>query len=63
MSNRIYIVKQDKKERLVRAVSAAAAIRHVSYPMFEARVASQQDLVNLIGQGVKVEEAGPGNHG
>ena len=57
MSDRIYIVKQDKKERLVRAVSATAAIRHVAAPMFEARVASQQDLVNLVGQGVKVEEA------
>lgn len=52
MSNRIYVVKYESgaepySEILVKAVTAAAAIRHVASPMFTAKVASQDDLIRL----------------
>jgi hypothetical protein len=42
---------------LVRAQSAAQAIRHVVSPRFSAEVASQDDLVTLLSKGAKVREA------
>ena len=58
-AQRIYYVrnKDDAQIWLVTASSAAQAIRHVTQP-YEARVASQSDLVRLLGQGIKVEKAG-----
>lgn len=60
---RIYIVgvhEEGKKvaHRLVRAGTVAQAIRHVAKPMFEAEVASQDRLVELVSHGIKVEDAG-----
>jgi hypothetical protein len=68
MSNentRIYVVTQSTGEgngaadsqHLVRAGSQAQAIRHVVSDQFSAEVASQDDLVTLLGKGVKVREA------
>lgn len=44
--------------RLVRAQNASQAVRHVAEGMITAEVASQESLVRLIGQGMKVEDAG-----
>lgn len=50
-TNRIYVVKQqdgDKTtERLVRAQSAAQAIKHVAKPQFTAEVGSQDEILRL----------------
>lgn len=44
--------------RLVRAPNAAQAVRHVAADTLSASVASQDDLVLLIGRGIKVEACG-----
>jgi len=57
---RIYIVNNGSSEdapRLVRAISRAHAIRHVTRP-FAAVVAAQEQLVRMLGDGIKVENAG-----
>lgn len=57
---RIYTVTDTSSEeapRLVRAISRAHAIKHVTRP-FRAEVASQDTLVRLLGDGVEVENAG-----
>jgi len=57
--SRIYSVTTDKEAaRLVRAQTAAQAVRHVWNSMTTCDVASQDDLVTLIASGVKVEDAG-----
>lgn len=57
MSQRIYRVDDGKQDRLVRATSQAQAVRHVASG-FAVRVATQDDIANLVGEGVKVETAG-----
>ncbi len=55
---RIYLVTApDGASTLVRAVTPAQAIRHAARG-FTARVADQDDLVRLLGDGAKVEAAG-----
>lgn len=44
---RIYVVKADGIEYLVKSASASAAIRSIAHPMFVANVATQDDLVRL----------------
>lgn len=44
---RIYLVIAGDQEHLVRATSAAAAIRVIAQPMFMAHVANQENLVRL----------------
>lgn len=44
--------------RLVRATNAAQAMRHVAADTLHVAVASQDDLVELIEAGVKVENSG-----
>jgi len=44
--------------RLVRAPNAAQALRHVAAHTLQVAVASQDDLVELIEAGVKVESTG-----
>lgn len=43
-------------ERLVKSPTAAQAISHVRKEMIDAEVASQDDMVRLLGASVKVEE-------
>lgn len=52
---RIYVVSTAGSTRLIEAVSKASAISFVAKSMIEGRVASQQDLVGLIMDGVLVE--------
>lgn len=62
-STRIYSVRPSSKEtpesavRLVRAGNQAQAMRHVAKDTLSVTVASQNDLVNGITKGVKVEDA------
>jgi hypothetical protein len=42
---------------LVRASSPAQAIRHITNRQFVAQVSEQDDLVDLAGAGVKVQDA------
>ena len=47
----------DQHVRLIKAKHQARAIHHVIGPRFKAEVPSQDQLVELIGAGVKVESA------
>ena len=64
MSTRIYKVEDKAEENeprriaLVRAGTPAQAMRHVAANQYEIAVATQDDLVNLVANGVKVETAG-----
>lgn len=44
-------------EHLVRATSQAQALRHITDTMMGVSVASQDDLLRLVGKGVKVQDA------
>lgn len=55
MSERIYAVFNGNSGRLVRAKNRAQALSHVAQSTFNIRVASQNDLVALLGNGAKVE--------
>lgn len=65
MSKRIYVVsplpaitidKQPQHARLVRAATPAQAVRHVTTGLFDVNVASQEDLVRLLSDGIKLEQ-------
>lgn len=53
---RIYRIDDGKADRLVRATSQAQAVRHVASG-FAVRVATQDDIADLVTEGVKVEAA------
>lgn len=56
MSQRIYIVgTPDNQVRLVRSTTRQQALSHVANHLFTVRVANQDDLVNALTSGVKVE--------
>lgn len=58
MSVRIYHVHSKLPgdgARLVRAANAAQALRHVVRDTLTVELATQDDLVRLLGRGVKVE--------
>ena len=57
-AGRIYTVTGGPKDRLVRATRQGPALMHVARSMLEVRVATQNDLEQLIAAGVKVEDAG-----
>jgi hypothetical protein len=57
-TTRIYIVTGPTGTRLVKASAPSQAITHVARSAFDARVASQDDLVEAVGNGVKVETYG-----
>jgi hypothetical protein len=53
---RVYIVgTPDNKIRLVKASVRQQALTHVANHLFTVRVASQDDLIKALGDGVKVE--------
>lgn len=56
MSTRIYVVTGASPERLVRAVNKKQAIAYVVKDRYQARVATQDDLLNLLGS-TEVEDA------
>ncbi len=57
MSKRIYIVSSEQGRTLVRAGNQAQAIRHVAVSQYSAKVASQDELVELVAAGNKVVDA------
>lgn len=57
-AQRIYIVNGPTGTRLVKAAVASQAITHVAKAAFSAKVASQDDLVQALSQGVAVEVYG-----
>lgn len=59
MSTRIYLVtdRETHAKRLIRAGNQAQAIRHAAQSRFAIEVASQDDLVQLLDAGQKVESA------
>jgi hypothetical protein len=61
METRIYLVTHHGAEEaehfLVRAGSQAQAVRHVAKNRFDCRVAEQDDIVEHVGTGVKVQVA------
>lgn len=60
-TTRIYVVHSVAVggPRLVWASHPAHALRHVADSLFTVKVATQEELVALIGKGVKVESVGP----
>lgn len=64
--SRIYRVdplKAQEAARLISANTPAQALKHVVSELFAVEVATQADLVELIGKGVKVEDAQGGGGG
>lgn len=58
-SQRIYIVRgPNGLTKLVKASVASQAVTHVAKGEFTARVASQDDLVYALSNGIKVETYG-----
>jgi hypothetical protein len=58
MAQRIYIIgTPDNKVRLVKASTRAQALSHVANTLLTLRIASQDDLVKSLGDGVEVENA------
>ena len=61
MSERIYVVGGPTGIHLVSAHTKQTAVAYVAHNVYKAAVASQNDLVELLGKGVKVEQARPTN--
>ena len=57
-AQRIYLVKINDKNRLVRAATQSQALYHVARDVAKVKVASQDELLACIVDGVKVEIAG-----
>jgi hypothetical protein len=58
-ATRIYLVNgNDGTTRLVKATVASQAITHAAKSAFTAKVASQDDLVQALSSGIKVETYG-----
>lgn len=58
MSKRIYLVtRKGSHHRLIRAGTPAQAVRFAAWSDYRAEVASQENLVEWLGNGLKVEEA------
>jgi hypothetical protein len=63
-ATRIYIVGSSDPAfpvRLVKASIRQQALSHVAQSLFTVRVASQDDLIQALGSGVKVENAKDGD--
>lgn len=66
MATRIYVVSSRQHDpatgpavrRLVRSTHPTHVLRHVAEDLFDVQVASQDDLVQLIGNGATVELPG-----
>ena len=65
-TQRIYLVKNNVtgSVRLIKASVVSQAITHASKQEFEAHVATQDELVDGLNAGIKIEKASinPGNH-
>ena len=57
MAERIYVVGGPTGIHLVNSSTKQGAIAYVAHNVYKATVATQNDLVELLGKGVKVEHA------
>jgi len=57
-ATRIYLVNGPTGSRLIKATVASQAITHAAKSAFTAKVASQDDLVEALSNGTKVETYG-----
>jgi len=57
---RVYVVrhKHTKVSRLIRSPNQAQAFKHINESDYDCHVASQDDCIRLVGEGVQVEDAG-----
>lgn len=55
--HRIYKIESAQKQWLVRATSRSQAITHVAGQELNARVATQDDIIEALDAGLKVERA------
>jgi hypothetical protein len=62
-TTRIYLVNGPTGTRLVKASVASQAITHAAKSAFTAKVASQDDLVEAVSNGIKVETYGESAQG
>jgi hypothetical protein len=62
-TTRIYLVNGPTGTRLVKASVASQAITHAAKSAFTAKVASQDDLVEAVSNGIKVETYGESTQG
>ena len=63
-TSRIYLVENiDGTKKLVRAAAVSQAITHAAKQTFTARVASQDDIVLAMSNGVRVESYGESAQG
>lgn len=53
---RIYLVTIGGSDRLVRAAHPSQALMHVARDIAAVKVASQNDLIDCLADGIKVEE-------
>lgn len=58
MDKRVYRVETPKGTKLIKAATPSQAIAHAVRAQFSARVATQEDLIELLGDGIAPEEAG-----
>lgn len=66
-TTRVYLVAEKREDseanpvrrRLVRASHQANALRHVAEDVFSVSLATQEDLIALVSDGVQVERIGP----
>jgi hypothetical protein len=61
MKSRIYVVQSPSGVSLVDSPSRSQAVSFVANSTIQAHVASQQDLVNYLGQGIGVQKYKPEN--
>lgn len=54
-AQRVYMVTIGEKDRLVRASHPSTALQHVARDIATVRVASQEDLIDCLKDGVEVE--------
>lgn len=55
--SRIYLIGYGQTMRLVRASHRSQALAHVAKSVINVKVASQDELVTALGQGIQVEQS------
>lgn len=60
--SRVYRVTIGENDRLVRATHPSHALMHVARDIASVCVASQQDLIDCLGDGIQVEHIKPEQH-
>lgn len=56
-TSRLYVVKTEQGERLIRAKSITSAIKFVMRDLVVSRVASTEDVARIVGAGINIGDA------